>query len=120
MNSQSYIVDSVAPSVVITAPTIQSGGSITDTSIKVTDGVGILAADVVIGSGSTSTSSYTCTQTNVSTVDCTISIDTSGDLVISATDSANNVSSNTQTGYIIDIIAPVITLSGSGIVTLAQ
>ncbi|MDC0505985.1 DUF5011 domain-containing protein [Candidatus Gracilibacteria bacterium] len=120
MNSQSYIIDAVAPAIVITASTTASGGSIIDTTIQVTDAVGILAANVVIGPGSTTTSSYSCTQTNVSTVDCSVSIDISGDLVITATDSANNATTQTESGYTIDIIAPVIVLNGSGTVSVSQ
>ncbi len=120
MNSQSYIIDTVAPVITITAPTTSSGSAITDTTIRVTDAVWILSANVVIGSGSTTTSSYSCIQTNVSTVDCSVSIDVSWNLVINATDTANNLSSETQTGYVIDTVAPTITLIWSGTINLAQ
>jgi len=120
MNSQSYIIDTTAPIVTITAPTISSWSSITNTTIRVTDTVWVFAANVVIGSGSTTTSGYSCTQTNVSQVDCNISIDATGDLVVNATDSAGNLWTETQTGYVVDVIAPVITLNGSWVIAISQ
>ncbi len=121
MNSQSYIIDEVGPNIVITAPTTFSGSSITNTTIRITDAVGILSANVSIWSWSTTTSSnYNCTQTNISQVDCTIQIDSSWDLYISANDTAGNNSVVSQLWYIIDTVAPNLALNGSGVLNIAQ
>ena len=39
MNSQSYVLDMVMPTITITAPTKLDNASITDTTIKVTDNI---------------------------------------------------------------------------------
>jgi len=73
----------------------------------VTDATGVLAANVTVdGTSTTTTSALNCTQTSVTQVDCTISIDTSGDLVIAATDNASNNATSSETGYIVDTVDP--------------
>ena len=81
--------------------------AITDTTIQVTDDVAVNVADVTIDASSTVTASVlSCTQTSSTQVDCTISVDTSGDLVISADDTSANSGDDTETNYIVDTIAP--------------
>jgi hypothetical protein len=78
MNSQSYIIDNNPAVITITAPTKLSGTGITNTTIEIIDDNGVLAGNVIIGALTTSTTSaYSCSQTNTSTVDCTIQIDDS-------------------------------------------
>ena len=55
-------------------------------------------------------SSFSCSQRSITRVDCTISVDDSGDLTISADDLAGNNDIETETNYIIDTTPPVITL----------
>ena len=43
-------------------------------------------------------------------VDCTVSIDDSGDLNISALDMAGNIATGSENLYVIDVIAPMISL----------
>ena len=96
-----------APAITITAPTKLDNASITDTTISVTDPDGVLASAVVVDLASTATtSSLSCTQTSSTQVDCTITIDSSGDLVITATDDLGDTASETEAGYIIDSIPP--------------
>jgi len=65
--------DVTNPAVVITAPTKLDNGSITDTTIQVTDAGGITAANVTVaGTTTATTSAFSCTQTDANTVDCTI------------------------------------------------
>ena len=64
-------------------------------------------ADISIDASSTATAStLSCTQTSPTQVDCTISVDTSGDLVISALDTSANSGSDTEINYIVDTIPP--------------
>jgi len=100
-------LDEVAPVVVITPVTKLQNSSITDTTIQVTDDVAINVADVTIDAASTATaSSLSCTQTSATQVDCTISVDSSWDLVITAEDTSNNSGNDTETNYIVDTIPP--------------
>ncbi|MPV86159.1 putative Ig domain-containing protein [Ostreibacterium oceani] len=97
-STQNYYINSIAyvkgalslipPVVTITAPTTLSTTNITDTTIKVTDDVGILVADVIIDSGTTAGySGFNCTQTSPTEVDCIVTITSTGDLVVKGTDS---------------------------------
>lgn len=45
-------------------------------------------------------------QTSPTQVDCTISIDSSGDLTIHATDNSSNSDTDTETNYIVDTVDP--------------
>ena len=111
LNSQSYIIDTTPPVITITAPTKLDNTSITDTTITVIDETAVTSANVVIdGTTSLTSSAYSCIQINPSQVNCTISIDTSGDLVISATDNAGNNDLENEDSYIIDTLPPVLTL----------
>jgi len=120
MNSQSYIIDTVLPVVTITAPTKLDNTSITDTTIQITDNIWIYASWVIIWSGSATNSSFSCAQTSMTQVDCTVSIDDSGDLNISALDMAGNIATESENLYVIDVIAPIISLVWSGTVTISQ
>ena len=107
-----YVINAVAPVITITAPTKTSGAAITDTTIRVTDDLAITAANVTVDATTTATtSSFSCVQTTATQVDCTISIDTSGNLVIAAVDNAGNTNSGTETNYAISTAAPVITIT---------
>ncbi len=100
-------LDEVAPVVVITPVTKLQNSSITDTTIQITDDVAVNVADVTIDASSTVTASaLNCTQTSAIQVDCTISVDTSGDLVISTLDTSGNPGSDTELNYVVDTIAP--------------
>jgi len=112
-NFQSYIIDTVDPVITITAPTKIDNVAITDTTIVVTDDVGIDVSNVVIsGLTTASYSAYSCLQTNPSRVDCTIQIDDDGDLTIDAIDLAGNSVDEAEINYIIDTNPPVLSLNG--------
>ena len=103
-----YAIDSVAPSISITAPTKSSSATITDTTIRVTDNAGIDRSTVSVGGGSNPTS-LDCTQTSATQVDCTVQITHSGSLLVDATDAAgNDAIQTTESGYVVDATAPVI------------
>ena len=89
--------------IAIAAPTKLSSASITDTTIQVTHPTGILATDIQVHPNTTAGySNLNCTQTTVTQVDCTISIDSSGDLAITTTTGGYGFESN----YIVDTVAP--------------
>ncbi|MGB3023339.1 MAG: BspA family leucine-rich repeat surface protein [Candidatus Saccharimonadales bacterium] len=120
-NSQSFIIDTTAPTVAISAPTKLDNGSITDTTITITDNVGIVVADVAIGVGSTaSISNLNCTQTSATRVDCTVHVNSSGSLVIEVSDKAGNTASATELGYVIDTTSPVVAVGNLPAITLAN
>jgi hypothetical protein len=105
----SYVIETVVPTIAITAPTKTSGTTVTDTTVHVTDNNAILAADVVVdGSTTAGTSGLNCSQTDVKTVDCTINITSSGNLVMNATDEATNSTTQAENGYIVDSVPPVL------------
>lgn len=62
-------IDTTSPSVLFVSPTTMSSGSITDTTIQVSDDRGILVAAVSATGGT-----INCTQTSATQVDCTSSI----------------------------------------------
>ncbi|MDE1970513.1 MAG: peptidoglycan-binding protein [Patescibacteria group bacterium] len=106
-----YVIDTILPVVIITAPTLVSGAPITDTTIHVTDNNDVRASQVSIDAQSTvDTSNFVCTQTDSKTVDCTIRINSDGDLIVNAIDDAGNTATATQSGYSIVTSAPVISL----------
>ena len=90
-----YVIETTPPVIQIVAPTKTSATTITDTTIIVTDNTAILADNVRAISGGT----ILCNQTNSTRVDCTASISDTGNLVINATDNANNAVALTETGY---------------------
>jgi len=111
LNSQSYVIDTTNPIITITAPTKQDNTSITDTTISVTDETAIDVSDISLdGSTTLVSSSFLCVQTSLIRVDCTVDIDDSWNLVISASDIAGNNLTETEADYIIDTIAPVLSL----------
>ncbi len=107
-----YVIDATAPAVDITAITKSSSASIADTTILVTDNIGVSAADVSVDGATTAgTSGFSCVQTSATQVDCSIAIDSTGNLIISAEDSLGNTGSDTETGYLIDQNPPSITIN---------
>jgi len=100
-------LDEVDPVVVIAPVTKLQNSAISDTTIQVTDDVWVNVADISIDASSTANASaLVCAQTSATIVDCTISVDTSGDLVISALDTTANSWSDTELNYIVDTIPP--------------
>ena len=64
-----------------------------------------LAASVNLAGSTAGTSGLVCFQTLVNQVDCTLSIDTSGDLTVNATDNVGNPAVPvTESGYVIDLL----------------
>ena len=108
-SSHTFLVDTNPPVIAITAPTKTSSAAIADTTIHMTDNIGVLAADVTVDASTTAgTSGLVCTQTNPQTVNCTIQIDTSGNLTMHAVDSKGNTATRAENGYLIDTIAPTV------------
>ncbi len=94
----------VTLNIIINAPTKNSNASITDTTISVSASSGINSSNISIDVGNTTvgTSSFLCTQTSAIQVDCSINIDSSGDLAIIATDNAGNTANKIESGYVIN------------------
>ena len=113
-----YLIDTVLPTVTMTAPTKHSTGAITTTTVTVVDDNQVDVDDVYITTsnvtGSFSISNIVCTQTSVSRVDCTLQVDNAegiGDIVASAEDFVGNTAAVTEEEYIIDSTQPVITVT---------
>lgn len=103
--SPSYGIDTTLPAITITAPTKESGAPIADTEILVMDTGGVGAITVTGGV-------FTCNfplPTTETEVLCTGAIDTSGDIVVTATDQSGNIIVASELAYIIDTEPPVIT-----------
>lgn len=100
-SSTGYVIENTDPVIQITAPTKTSDNPITDTTIRVTDNYKINVSGVQAMGRSLS-----CVQTNLSTVDCTITISSSGDLIINAIDVAGNSRSDNEPGYTINVAPP--------------
>lgn len=104
-----------APTVTINAPTKLKNAAITDTTITVTESYAdltISAASVVIGAGTTvARSGYACTQVDTKNVTCSLAINSSGTLAITATNSGGGVVTRSEAGYIVDTVKPTVTAS---------
>ena len=95
--------DTTVPTIAITAPTKTNSSSIADTTVQVTDDTSISAVNVTVDAATTATTSnFNCRQVSAIQVSCTISIDTSGDLTIAASDDASNDSTQSESGYSIN------------------
>lgn len=111
-SEQIYTIDTAKPAATITAPTKLKNTDITDTTIAVSDNFGINANAVVIDSSSTATASdLQCTQVSAVAVNCTVKITASGNLVIKATDRAGNQTTMHEDNYVVDRVAPVVTIT---------
>lgn len=100
--NNNIVVDANALVISITAPTKVSTAAITDTDIYITDSDGVLASTVTAAASTLKFSDLICVQTDANTVDCSISIDGSGNLTISATDVLGNPASTAEPGYTIN------------------
>lgn len=116
-NMTSFVIETTAPIIAITAPTKLSNTAITTTTIAVTDNYAIDAANVAITATNTtggfSISNVSCVQTNTSRVDCTLQIngiEGTGDITVTATDQAGNTANKTEAGYVIDTTPPTVTI----------
>ena len=104
-------VDEAIPVVAITAPDKLSNQPITTMTIRVQDDKSIDASAVTIDSTTTAgTANFYCTQTSIKQVDCTITITSSGNIVIRAIDGANKTAIKAENGYVIDTESPATTL----------
>jgi len=110
-DNKNLVIDTTAPVIAITAPTHVSGANIADTTINVTDDHGLLASQVTATSSTAGYSNFICTQTDAVTVDCTIDITSSGDLTINSHDFASNLGTQTELGYTISTLAPIIVIT---------
>lgn len=117
-SERAYRIDTTAPTLAITSPTKLSNVDIVDTVITVSDDVGIDANAVMVDPTSTAgTSDWNCTQVNPLSVTCTVKINASGNLVIKATDRAGNRVSGYENNYIVDRVAPNVTITAPTVVT---
>ena len=105
-----YEIDPFSPNISINAPTHLSTTTISDTHIQVVDN-DILVAGVSV-SGTATPTNLVCTQTLPTQVDCSVDITTSGTLLVDATDAASNAAPQaSESGYVIDAIAPVVSIT---------
>ncbi len=110
-NSVSFVIDTVPPIVIITAPELISHTWITTTTIEVTDDIAIYATGLSIWWGTTAAYSwFVCNQNNTTKITCSIEIIDDGIIEIVANDKAWNISTWSQTWYIIDTVYPNIVI----------
>lgn len=115
MNLQKYFHDTEAPKIVISAPTKSSNSDITDVTITVTDGVDLFAEDITIHSDTTVdvlNNQLLCDtdDNNKSIVNCTLTITSSGKLVIQAKDKADNTSTKLVDNFLVDKTPPDVSI----------
>ena len=100
LENQQPQTDVQAPWINIDSPTKLRVGPITDTTIVVNDQLAINADDVRLSPNNTAgVSNFNCTQTSARRVNCSLSITSTGDLVIRATDAAGNRSDETEAAF---------------------
>lgn len=112
-------IDDVGPVITITAPTKKKKGNITDTTFTVSDRFSV--ADIEVDTSSVAAAEdISCTPgfpytnpapspENHITLNCTITITSSGALVLKATDNKGNTTIATEGGYAIDTLGPTFT-----------
>lgn len=116
-----YQIDTGKSVVTITAPTKLKNADIADTTIAISDNFGINANAVAIDSSSTvAASDLQCTQVSAVAVNCTVRITASGNLVIRATDLAGNQTTAHEDNYVVDRVAPVVTITTPAAVAQAN
>ena len=106
INGYTIVADTSVPSITYIAPTKTSNQVIRDTRIVVQDNVGISANAVILWPGGTTSDveQFNCSQTSVIQVDCQLTIKSSGNILIRATDQAGNERFRSENGYIINLI----------------
>jgi hypothetical protein len=104
--SVNVTIDTTSPSLNVNAPKKTSNVDITNTTVGISDANGVLVSNV-----SVTGAVKNCTQNSAISISCTLTISSSGDVDVSATDAAGNVSSTTITGYVIETVAPEITIT---------
>lgn len=112
-NLQKYFYDTSAPNIIITAPTKIKNDNITDVTIAITDNIDLFSNSVTIDTSTTAGyNNLVCNtdENDKSIVNCTLTITSSGNLVIKATDKAGNFSTAIESNFIIDRTAPVVTI----------
>jgi len=111
-NQRTY--DTTPPTITITSPTKAKKDNITDTTITITDTFGIDVNKIEIDTSTTATTQdFVCTLENDNTVNCTVTITESGNLVIKSTDKAGNSTTKNEDNYIVDRTAPVVTITST-------
>jgi uncharacterized delta-60 repeat protein len=104
--------------ITITAPTKLSNSSITDTTITLSNSNGIAPADVVLHPHTTaSTSNLNCTQITPQQVDCTISIDSTGNLALTTATLGGYA---LEANYIIDMVDPQVPTVSVDVLSIDQ
>lgn len=114
-------VEDTPPTIVIVAPEKLSKQPITSTEIHIKDNAGIRADTIAVDTNSTAnTTDFVCAQTSATQIDCTVTIASSGNLVIRATDVAGNSVTATEDGYVIDTESPTVTVDNQESITRAN
>ncbi|HOQ78929.1 MAG TPA: BspA family leucine-rich repeat surface protein [Candidatus Absconditabacterales bacterium] len=119
-NSQKYFIETNAPIISIFPSKKASNQAITGT-VEILDDVAISANNVSLTTDpANQLSDRNCVQTDGKRVDCSWTLSGSmlsgASLTVSARDKAGNLSTKTETGFIIDTIPPVVTLDSTGVV----
>jgi len=106
INGYTILSDTQAPTIVITAPTKIGNGSIRDTTVAIRDNARINANAVTLrASGTTAdVERFNCSQTSLVLVNCRLTIRSSGNILVTATDQAGNQRFRSENDYIINVL----------------
>jgi len=122
-NSQMYTIDTVKPTITISAPTKAKKDNIINTTITVTDDVEIYPGSIEIAESSkTMAENLECTVDtgDQNIINCTVVIKGSGDLAITAKDKAGNSFTKIEEGYVIDRIPPEVSITSESPINRAN
>jgi len=100
--------DFLPPMIDISAPTKIDNKDIVDTLITITDNVELKDDALVSIVGGVVNS---CTRLSITSIQCSVTITQSGDLIATAKDAVGNLVTKTETGYIIDKEKPTAVIS---------
>ena len=115
-NSQKYFVETNAPAIAI-FPSMKSSNQAITWTVEIHDDVAIDADKITWTTNPAGQlSDRNCVQTNGKRVDCSWTLSWSSSLTISTIDKAGNLSGKTETGFVIDTIPPVVTLTSTEVI----
>ncbi|MDD5738513.1 MAG: hypothetical protein PHY72_01095 [Candidatus Pacebacteria bacterium] len=107
-----FVLDATGPVITIIASIKLSSSTITNTTISIADNSAVVAGGIAIDASTTAGySNFNCIQADTNIVNCTIAINSSGDLVIKAVDILGNSATQAENNYIIDTVTPFITIT---------
>ena len=94
--------DTVRPKIRFTAPIKVSSTPITNVTVAITDNRAVSASRIILRRQTTATvTDFNCVQTSIKRVDCTMVINSSGNVKLAAFDEAGRLTYNSKRGFLI-------------------